>query len=47
MTVVPHYPSDEPRDDREAPDFGEIVDDILDRGDPTPSVPVAEPEPTL
>ncbi|WP_435175022.1 hypothetical protein [Halorussus sp. AFM4] len=41
MPVVPHYPSDESGDDREAPDFGEIVDDILDRGDPTPSVPVA------
>ena len=41
MTVVPHYPSDEPRDDREAPDFGEIVDEILDRDDPGPSIPVA------
>ncbi|WP_274380988.1 hypothetical protein [Halorussus salinus] len=36
MPVVPHYPSDEPDHDREAPDFGEIVDEILDRDDPSP-----------
>ncbi|WP_256478446.1 hypothetical protein [Halorussus limi] len=36
MPVVPHYPSDEPEYDREAPDFGEIVDEILERDDPSP-----------
>jgi len=29
MTLVPHYPSDEPRRDRRTPDLDEIVDDIL------------------
>jgi hypothetical protein len=38
MPVVPHYPSDEPEDDPEAPDFGEIVDEILERDGPTPTV---------
>jgi hypothetical protein len=41
MPVVPHYPSDDPNRDREAPDFGEIVDEILEREDPTPRAPVA------
>ncbi len=38
MPAVPHYPSDEPDRERGAPDFGEIVDEILERDDPTPAV---------
>ncbi|WP_372909635.1 hypothetical protein [Salinigranum sp.] len=39
MPIAPHYPSDEPADDEEKPDFGEIVDRILNGGDdPTPVV---------
>jgi len=41
MPAVPHYPSDEPDGGEEAPDFGEIVDEILDREDPTPVPRVA------
>ena len=42
MPIVPHYPSDEPEDDEETPDFGEIVDRILNGGDdPTPVVSAA------
>jgi hypothetical protein len=42
MPIVPHYPSDEPADDRERPDFGEIVDRILNGGDdPNPVVSAA------
>ncbi len=38
MPIAPHYPSDEPADE-EKPDFGEIVDRILNGGDePTPVV---------
>ncbi|WP_321112374.1 hypothetical protein [Halorussus salinisoli] len=40
MPVVPHYPSDESNRERDAPDFGEIVDEILERDDPSPT-PVA------
>lgn len=35
MPLVPHLPSDEP-DDESAPDFGEVVDRILN-GDDDPS----------
>jgi hypothetical protein len=39
MPVVPHLPSDEPRDDRGAPDLGDVVDRILNGGDePSPTV---------
>ena len=39
MPIVPHYPSDEPERDDGSPDFGEIVDRILNGGDdPTPVV---------
>lgn len=42
MPIVPHYPSDEPDEDEETPDFGEIVDRILNGGsDPTPVVSAA------
>jgi hypothetical protein len=41
MPAVPHYPSDEPSRGRDPPDFGEIVDQILDRDDPTPTPAVA------
>jgi hypothetical protein len=38
MPIAPHYPSDEPRE-KESPDFGEIVDRILNGGDdPNPVV---------
>jgi hypothetical protein len=41
MPIVPHYPSDEPEQD-ETPDFGEIVDRILNGGDdPNPVVSAA------
>jgi hypothetical protein len=41
MPIVPHYPSDEPAED-DAPDFGEIVDRILNGGDgPNPVVSAA------
>jgi hypothetical protein len=40
MPLVPHYPSDEPRRDRRAPDLGEIVDDILRGGDDPDTDPV-------
>jgi hypothetical protein len=43
MPIVPHYPSDEPERDDDAPDFGEIVDRILNGGgDPNPVVSAAE-----
>jgi hypothetical protein len=40
MTLVPHYPSDEPRRDRRPPNIDDIVDDILGHGndDPQPVV---------
>jgi hypothetical protein len=39
MPLVPHYPSDEPRRNRDAPDFGEIVEEILHGGDDPASMP--------
>jgi len=39
MPLVPHYPSDEPRDE-DAPDFDDVVERILNGGrDPPPTVP--------
>lgn len=39
MPIAPHYPSDEPREDDDSPDFDEIVDRILNGGDsPDPVV---------
>ena len=39
MPIAPHYPSDEPAEDEDSPDFGEIVDRILNGGDsPNPVV---------
>jgi hypothetical protein len=40
MPLVPHYPSDEPDDADQAPDFDRIVDRILHGGD-GPSSPAA------
>jgi hypothetical protein len=42
MPLVPHYPSDEPADDEETPDLGDVVDRILNGDDenrrsPTPA----------
>jgi hypothetical protein len=34
---VPYDPEEEPENDRELPDFDEIVEQILDRDDPTPT----------
>ncbi|MFB6091557.1 MAG: hypothetical protein ABEK02_00945 [Haloquadratum sp.] len=36
MPLVPHYPTDEPRRDRRAPDIDDIVEDILGNGDDGP-----------
>ncbi|MFB6170964.1 MAG: hypothetical protein ABEJ23_00405 [Haloarculaceae archaeon] len=39
MPLVPHYPADEPDDDRRAPDIGDVVDRILNgNDDPSPTV---------
>lgn len=40
MPLVPHYPSDESEDDRDVPDFGDVVDRILNGGDDPSPMPV-------
>lgn len=40
MPVVPHYPSDEPDDEENAPNVDELIEDILGGGDPTPTAPL-------
>jgi hypothetical protein len=39
VPVVPHYPTDEPAPDEEAPDLGEILDRILTGDDGPQPVP--------
>ncbi|MFB6129579.1 MAG: hypothetical protein ABEJ28_02020 [Salinigranum sp.] len=36
MPATPHYPSEDPERDRRAPDFGDILDRILNGGNPSP-----------
>jgi hypothetical protein len=41
VPAVPHYPSEEPRKDEQAPDIDDILDRILDRDEPSPTIIVA------
>ncbi|MFB6300015.1 MAG: hypothetical protein ABEH65_07110 [Halobacteriales archaeon] len=40
MPVVPHYPSDEPDEEENAPNEDDLIEDILGSGDPGPTVPL-------
>ncbi|MDY6819001.1 MAG: hypothetical protein SVG88_10105 [Halobacteriales archaeon] len=40
MPVVPHYPSDEPEKEDNAPNVDELIEDILGGDDSGPTVPL-------